>query len=166
MSEEKIKRPIGLTMIAFLWLISGIIHCYLAYEIIRGDLESLQYLSVPEIPGWFGFAVPTELTLSIVVLCLAVLQIFTVPGLLAGKKYSRRLALAIPVAFVIVNLGFLGLYSSAPFDIPLGNSMLFPALSSNVGLFWVLVYYQYLEKSNVKAFLGITQPNPLVPSET
>ena len=166
MSEEKIKRPIGVSLIAILWLISGIIHGYLAYVIIGGDLESLQYLSWPEISEWFVYAVPTELTLSIIVLCLAVLQILTVPGLLAGKKYSRRLALAIPVAFVIVNLAFLGLYFSAPHNITLGNSMLFPALSSNVGMFWVIVYFKYLEKPNVKTFLGIKQPNPLSPSET
>ena len=166
MNNDKIKRPIGLTLIAIGWLISGIINIYLASEIVRGDLEGLQYLSAPLISEWFGFAVPTELTLSILVLCLGVLQILAVPGLLVGKKYSYRLALAIPVAFVIVNLAFLGLYSSAPSTINLGKSMVYPAVSAVVGMFWVIVYWKYLEKPNLKTYLGVTQPKPLISAET
>jgi len=166
MNNEKIKRPTGLTLIAIVWLISGIINIYLASEIVRGDLESLPYLSLSWISEWFGFAVPTELTLSIFVLCLGVLQILVVPGFLAGKKYSYRLALAIPVAFMIVNLAFLGLYSSAPSEIDLGNSMVYPVVSVVVGMFWVLVYWKYLEKPNLKTYLGVTQPKPIVSAET
>lgn len=168
MNEEKNKRPIGLTIIAILWLISGIIHIYLASEIVRGDLEALEYLSLSWIPEWewFSFVVPTELTLSIIVLCLAVLQILTVPGLLAGKKYSHRLALATPVAFVIVNLALLGLYLSAPSGIDLGNSLIYPAVSVAVNVLWVLVYWKYLAKPDLKTYLGVTQPKPPVPDET
>ena len=167
MNEEKNKRPIGLAILATLWLISGILHIYLAYEIIRVDLQALEYLSEPVVPvsEWFNFVVPAELALSIIALCLGALQILTVPGFLAGKKYSYKFAFAIPVAFVIVNLVFLGLYASAPAEVNLGNSMLFPALSAVVAMFWIQIHLKYLGKPNWKAYLGVTQLQPKVQDE-
>jgi ribosomal protein L40E len=159
---EKLPRSSGLSLIAVFWFIFGLINVYLAFQTISLDLEVLPYISDSGVHSWFSFGVPTELVLAILVLSLGLLQIVTVPGLWTGKPYSYKLALIVPIVLVIANVSSFGLYASAPAELDLGlnvTTILFPLVMSIV---WVVIYWQYLGKPHVKAFLGVTQSQPII----
>ena len=155
MSGKKAKRPYGLTIIAILWSIFGLYNIYSAYQTLSSDIEGLAYLSGYGLHPWFSIAIPAELALSIISICLGLLQMITVFGLWMGKKYSYTLALAIPIAFVIINLSFLGLYLSAPSEVDLDFNVSILGGLVGGGIVWTLIYWQYLRKPHVKAYLGI-----------
>jgi ribosomal protein L40E len=166
MGEVKLKRPQGLALIAIFWFLFGIINVYLSFQTISTDLGVLPYLSDPSVHAWFSFGVPAELVLAILVLCLGLLQIVTVPGLWTGKPYSYKLALIVPVLLLIFNVSSVGLYASAPAELNLGlnvGTYVFPLIMSMV---WVVIYWQYLGKPHVKAFLGITQSQSIIQDKT
>lgn len=163
MGEIKPKRPDGVTLIAIFWFIFGLINVYLSFQTISLDLEVLPLLSnLSGIYSWLSFGVPAELVLATLVLCLGFIQIVTVPGLWTGKPYSYKLALIVPILLLIGNVSSVGLYASAPAELDLGfnvGSWVFPLVMSMV---WVIIYWQYLGKPHVQAFLGIKQSQPTV----
>ncbi len=171
MGETLLRRPQGLTLIAILWLIFGLVNIYLSFQTISGDLEVLPLLSDPSVPSWFSFGIPAELALAILVLCVGLFQIITVPGLWTGKPYSYKLALIVPILLVIFNASAVGVYASAPAELNLEWGPGTYLVSVFIGMFWVVVYWKYLCQPHVKAFLRITQPQstiqekPVLPKE-
>ena len=164
--SSKPSRPTGLTIIAIFWFIFGLINVYVSFQTISLDLEVLPLLS--DLSGayaWLSFGVPAELILAVVVLCLGLVQIVTVPGLWTGKSYSYKLALIVPIVLVIVNVSSVGLYASAPAELALDFNIGTYAIGLIMGMFWVIVYWQYLGKPHVKAFLGVTQSELIVLEE-
>ena len=147
-------RPMGLTFIAIAWFIFGLINIFGALMTINTDLEVLPYLSGYGVHEWFAFAVPIELVLSIITLCVGLLQVVTIYGLLKGIKFAYKCGIYIPVAILVLNLLSLELYFSAPAEIGFGfNSVFWGALiGSGIGL---VIYLQYFRKPHVKAFFGI-----------
>ena len=157
------KRPVGLTIISVVWLIFGLFNIYSAFQTINVDIENLPYLSGYGVPEWFNVAIPVEMVLSIVALCLGLLQVVTVFGLLKGKKYSYKLGLGIPIALPIINILFVALYVSAPAGVDLSfNSSIYGGLIGG-GIFWAIIYWQYLRKPHVKAYLGIIEAQSQTP---
>ena len=157
------KRPVGLTIIAVVWLIFGLYNIYSAFQTINVDVENLPFLSGYGVPEWFNMAIPAEMVLSIVALCLGLLQVVTVFGLLRGKKYSYKLGLGIPIALPIINVLFVALYLSAPAGVDLNfNSSIYGGLIGG-GIFWAVIYWQYLRKPHVKAYLGIMETQSQTP---
>lgn len=160
MSGAQLKRPIGLTPIALLWFFYGVVNVYFSCRGIIADIAVLPYLSNPSIPEWSKLGVPAELALSVLRLCLGLLQIVAFPGLWTGKRYSYKLALPVAILLVINSLAITGLYLSAPAELELryyiGFSLLFLAIDAA----WAIVYWRYRRKQDVKAFFGVTQPEP------
>ena len=157
------KRPVGLTLISVVWLLFGLFNIYSALQTINIDLENLPYLSGYGVPEWFNVAIPVEMVLSITALCLGLLQVVTVFGLLKGKKYSYKLGLGIPIALPVINILFVALYLSAPVGVDLNiNVGLYGGLIGG-GIFWAVIYWQYLRKPHVKAYLGIIEASSKTP---
>lgn len=161
--DDRPSRPSGLSLIAVFWFIFGLINVYLSFQTISLDLEVMPLLS--DLYGAYaslGFGVLAELMLAILGLCLGLIQIVTVPGLWTGKSYSYKLALIVPILLLISNVSLVGLYTSAPAELELGfniGTWIFPLIMSMV---WVIIFWQYLAKPHVKAFLGITQQQSIV----
>ncbi len=159
------KRPVGLTVISAVWLLFGLFNIYSAVQTINIDLENLPYLSGYGVPEWFNMAVPVELTLSVVALCVGLLQVLTIYGLLKGKKYAYKLGLGIPITLPIINTLFVVLYLSAPAGIDLNfNLSVYGGLIGG-GIFWAIIYWQYLRKPHVKNFMGVFEEEPPIVQE-
>ena len=91
-------------------------------------------------------------------------------GLWTGKKYSYKLALAVPVVHVVLNVCFVVLYATAPAELGLISSVGSSVFGLAVGLAFLVVIWWYLRKPHVKAFLGVAEtakqppPPPLSPT--
>jgi len=157
MSEVKQKRPNGLTAIAILWLIVALLNILNSLLVLSQGAAALPHLSNSGLPEWFSFGVPVEMVLSGIVLALGLVQIVAVFGLWTGKKYSYRLALAIPVVHVVLNVCFVVLYATAPSELGLISSVGSSIFGLAVGLVFLVVIWWYLRKPHVKAFLGVAE---------
>ena len=157
MSEVKQKRPNGLTAIAILWFVGALLNILNSLLVLNQGAAALPYLSSYGLNEWFSFGVPIEMVLSGLVLALGLVQIVAVFGLWTGKKYSYRLALAIPVVHSVLNVCFVVLYATAPAELGLTSSVGFSVFGLAVGLVFLVVIWWYLRKPHVKAFLGVTE---------
>jgi len=153
--DKKPARPAGLSLIAAFWFIYGLVNVCLSFQTISADLEVLPLLS--NASGWFSFGVPAELVLAILVLCLGLLQLIAVPGLWIGKPYSYRLSLIVPALLLVSNVCSVGLYASAPVELDLGFDAVINLFPLFTNIVWVVVFWQYLRRSYVKTFFGITK---------
>ena len=99
---------------------------------------------------------------SLLSLFLGLLQIVTVFGLWTGKRYSYRFALLIPIILIIGYVCSIALYASAPAELELLSSMGIFVSGLVMGVFWLGVYWQYIDKPHVKAFLGVAEPRPIL----
>ena len=97
------------------------------------------------------------MVLSGIVLALGLVQIVTVFGLWTGKKYSYKLALAVPVVHVVLSVCFVVLYATAPAELGLISSVGSSVFGLAVGLTFLVVIWWYLRKPHVKAFLGVAE---------
>ena len=156
MSEKIPKRPDGLTAIAILWFIAGLVNVYSAFQ-------TISYLSAPRlVPALLDlylkaqFIYGVQFWISVTILLLGIAQIITVLGLWAGKRYSYNLAYVLSAAFPIVNLSLAGLYASAPVWLDLRSNVTTPLIFAIVGMAWLVIYWWYLGKPHVKAYLGVT----------
>jgi len=157
MNEVKLKRPGGITAIAILWLIGGVVNVYASFQTISQDVAVLPYLSDSAVHPWFSFGVPAEIILGILNLFLGLLQIVTVFGLWTGRRYSYRLALVVPIILVIGNVCSIALYASAPAESGLGFNVGVSVVGLTVSIMWVAIYCRYISKPHVKAFLGVAE---------
>jgi hypothetical protein len=162
MSEVKPKRPDGITAIAILWFLSGMFNVYLSFQTISMDVSLLPFLSDPSVHSWFSFGVPAEIAISLLSLFLGLLQIVTVFGLWTGKRYSYRLALLVPLILVIGYVCSIALYASAPSELALLSNAGTLVIGLVMGVFWLGVYWQYIDKPHVKAFLGVAELKPIL----
>lgn len=150
---ERLKRPLGLTVISILWLLGGIFNLYTSSQVIGTDLEALPFLSFPTVPEWVRFALPIDLAIGVLSFFLGLVQLFTIYGLWTGKSWSYKLALAIPILIVFTWISAVGLYASAPAEYGLLTSVEWGGLLASV--FYASVYWVYLRKRHVKEYLGI-----------
>ena len=157
------KRPTGLTIIAILWFVGGVINLYSSSNSIRVDLNALPRLSDPTLPRWFTFGVPAELLISLLVFALGLIQLYTIYGLWSGRSWSYRLALTIPILGMIGWVSLAGLYMSAPPGFGIRESA--PWILVGFSVFWTIVYWVYLRRPHVKEYLGVRKP-PRSPSAT
>ena len=157
MIEVKQKRPDGLTAIAILWFIGALLNVLNSFLVLNQGAAALPYLSNSGLNEWFSFGVPIEMVLSGLVLALGLVQIVAVFGLWTGKKYSYKLALAIPVVHSVLNVCFVVLYATAPSELGLISSVGSSVFGLVVGLVFLIVIWWYLRKPHVKAFLGVAE---------
>ena len=158
MSEVEQKRPAGLTAIAILWFVGALLNILNSLLVLNQGVAALPYLSNSGLHSWFSFGVPIEMVLSGIVLALGLVQIVTVFGLWTGKKYSYKLALAVPVVHVVLNVCFVALYATAPAELGLiSHVWVLSVFGLAVGLAFLVVIWWYLRKPHVKAFLGVAE---------
>ncbi|QQG48412.1 MAG: hypothetical protein HY247_06625 [archaeon] len=132
---------------------------YTSATTINTDLRVLPMLSGSTVDPWFQFGVPAELAISIALLIAGLLQLLTVSGLWFGRKYSYYMALILPVVILAVNLTYALLTYSAPESLGLRDSTQWSYVVS--GVFWVAIYWNYLRKPRVKAYLKVgLDPGP------
>ena len=153
------ERPLAVTLIALLWLSSGLYTVYVNYGTVGGDISLFPYLSNPFVPGWYRVGVPVELFLSTMLLLLGIFQLVAVPGFFAGKFYSYIIGLIVPIVSLAVSLLATALYLTAPAGFRISSdlpSALFAVFVSSV-LF--LSSWKYLGQTRVKTYLEIS-PKP------
>jgi len=146
------RRPTGLTIIAIAWLFGGILNLYTSSQIISPDLETLQFLSLPDMPEWYRLGVPAEIAIALLIFALGLAQMYTIYGLWTGKAWSYRLALAIPILTAIASASHAALYVSAPIELSLRRSVNWSVVSSN--MVWLVIYWGYLREPHVREYLG------------
>jgi hypothetical protein len=164
MNGTKPKRPNGLTFIAIIGLIFGLVNIYMSFQTIILDIEAFPYLYGPLIAHpWFNTGIIVELILAVFLVILGIIQLITVPGLWTGKPYSYKLALGVPILLLISNVSSSVLYASAPAELGLdtGSSNFYVAMS----VFWIIIYFWYLREPHVKAYLGVIQSNTIMQEE-
>jgi hypothetical protein len=149
------KRPDGVTAISILWLLFGLYNIYSAYQTAIIDVDSLKYLNGYGLAEWFSVGIPAELGLSITIIGIGLVQLVTVFGLLKAKKFSYLFALSLPIVLLIVNIASLVLYLSAPSDAGLSVNYSFMGGLIGGGVVWAVIFWQYLRKPHVKAYLGV-----------
>ena len=130
---------------------------YIARQAITTDNSALSYLSNPGVNAWFSWGLYVELGISFIVFVFGLAQLIDIPGLLIGKSYSYRLTLFLPIAIAIINFSLAGLYASAPIELGLNSEIGAPlALAIFQGLFLAPIFWYYIRKPHVKAFLGVS----------
>ena len=157
MTQDRLKRPRGLTIIVILWFLFGLISVYSGYQVAITDANLLPYLSNPSIPAWLKFGLPAELALAAVTLCIGLLEFAMIPGLWMGKSYSYKIALAVPILVSILYVLRAGLYASAPAELGLGSDVSAVLDFAGIGVILLAVSWDYLRRTNVKRFLGVTK---------
>lgn len=114
------KRPDGISIIATLWLFSGVHNSLISSMTILLNQAILTSVGVWELEPFLEFRFNFEAILGCLNLFLGILQILTVYWLWKGKKYSYKLALVVPIILVISNFSSIALYASAPFPFGIG----------------------------------------------
>jgi hypothetical protein len=159
MGEDR-GRPLGVTIIAILWLIFGLINIYTSFHATSVDFEWLSPMAAKGfsmLHPWFMFAIPVDLILGITTLCIGVIQVVTVFGLWTGKRYSHLFSLLAPIFLLIINVLLVGLYASAPSEVNLSISWGLISFEILANTLWIAIYWRYLGQSHVKTFLGVTK---------
>ena len=161
MGTTQPNRPTPITVIIILWLILGVWNIWVAVQGIRADLGSWHLLSNPLLPEWFKMAGPVELGINSAVLGAALLQLLAVYGLFAGKRWSYKLALTVPLIIAGLNMTSSVLYASAPPEI---SQNLVAAIAQGLGsgvlqIALVIVSWKYLNKPEAKTFLDVRSPS-------
>jgi hypothetical protein len=148
-----IRRPAGITVIAVIWALGGLINIGGGLLSLSGDIEGLSLLNGSGLDPWFNFAIPIELIISIIIMMVGLMQLIGVAGLWSGKKYAYKIALALPIMSIITNLSLAILYSSAPTAI----EYIFSNIIYGVGgaIFWLVIYFAYFNKQHVKIWLKV-----------
>ena len=155
---EPMKRPLGLSIISILWLLGGLVNLYIGLNTVIADIGVLPYLSYPAMPPWFQFGVPAEIAIFSVGLIIVPIQLATIYGLWAGKSWSYKPALAIPILNAAIGFADAALIYSAPASLELASSpVVLGTLIGTVvgGILWVIIYWSYLRRPHVKAYLKI-----------
>jgi hypothetical protein len=152
-NNKVLTRPTGLTIIAILWFLGGILNLFISSVLINSDLEVLPLLSDPMMKEWFKFAVPAELGIGLFAFSLGIIQMFTIVGLWMGKSWSYKMALAIPVLAAVGWIALGGLAMSAPIEF--GGIESVPWLSIGASIFWAIMILSYLRKPHVKEYLRV-----------
>jgi len=147
------KRPLGLTVIAVLWVLGGIFNFLGSFSSIISDVQVLSLLSSSLIHNWFKFGVLAELGISLLVLVLSLIQLATCYGLWAGKSWAWKTAFSVAILLVVCNTSLLLLYTSAPAE--LGIDATLAAGSVPWSIIWAVIICSYLRKPHVKQYLGI-----------
>jgi hypothetical protein len=144
-----IGRPVGVSIIAVIWLIGGLFNIYSGLDslVTSADLSAYQY------GGWYNYGIPVLLAISVIVMIVGLLQLVGVAGLWSGKKYAYRIALLIPLLSIITNLSSIAVSLSASFDIALVVSSGITGIGAAV--FWLIIYLAYFNKQHVKIWLKV-----------
>jgi hypothetical protein len=149
-----LTRPAGLTIIAILWFLGGIVNLYVSSTTISGDLEVLPLLSDPMVPEWFKFGVPAEIGINLFAFSFGIIQMFTIVGLWTGKSWSYKMALTIPVLAAVSWIAWGALFMSAPIELGFRESTKWVPIGASI--FWAIIILSYLRKPHVKEYLSVT----------
>ena len=157
-------RPIGVTLLSAAWLLAGAANLYGGMVGTRGEITAIS-LQLPYFgpngtefvnSSWVNFMRPYDLAGEVLAAGVGVLQFVTASGLLWGRPWSYRGALAVVVLTAVGWVLNAAIRFSAPPEFHLVIPELFESL---VGVFlWIGIYLLYLRKPHVKEYLGVSQP--------
>ena len=162
MEAKHIPRPAGISIIAVLWSLAGLVNIYNAAVNLSADsalyplpstsqlgLNSSQIDSI----NWLQANIPTDMGLHTIGLFLGFAELLVVYGLWTGKSWSYRGAFIVLLVSVFDWVSTAVLYSSAPSLLNLGGgSVVIYAVAS---IAWLPVYVVYFRSERVKTFLGV-----------
>lgn len=151
--QVKMKRPLGLTVIAVFWVFGGILNLLGSFSLIISDFQVLPLLSSSLIHNWFRFGVLAELGISLLVLVLSLTQLATCYGLWVGKPWAWKTAFFVAILLVVSNASLFLLYASAPTE--LGIDATFAGVFVPWSIVWAVIICSYLRKPHVKQYLQI-----------
>ena len=151
------KRPDGISIISVLWLLSGLHNLFISSITIFLNQAVLTSFGVWELEPLLGFRFTVETTIGYLNLFLGVLQILTAFWLWKGNNYSYKLALVVPIIMVASNFCSIALYASAPFPFGIGFTVEGNVVGTAWNIVWLSIFWWYLRRSDVKAFLDIGQ---------
>jgi len=159
MGKTQLDRPTQLKVVIVLWLILGLWNIWVAFQGINADLGNWHLLSDPSLPEWFKMAGPAELSINSAVLGAALVQLLAVYGLFAGKRWSYKLILTVPLIIAGLNLTSSALYAFAPPEI---SQNLGAAIAQGLGfgilqIAVVIISWKFLNKPEAKTFLELTE---------
>lgn len=114
-------------------------------------------------PEWFQFGIPAEIMIDFFLLAFGFLTLLVVYGLWTARSWSYDFARAIPIFIMILNLGYMVLYLSAPSELGLGEAGIgvLPALVGNIVL--LVIIWAYLPQPHVKQYFGKVPSPPPTP---
>ena len=165
------SRPTGLTIIAILWILFGLVNVVGGLDAASTDLNtplpsaSTFGLNSSQIAAvnWLQSGIWADSVISLLVFCVGIAQIFVVYGLWTGKPWSYRGALAVLIIVVLLWASRTALYSTAPSL--LGLSVLSSAGYTIGSLIWLPVYLWYFRSPHVRVFLGLAEVPADLPRE-
>ncbi len=146
-------RPTGLMVITALWALGLVFNLSYSISTIRLGLGLLPSLADASIPEWFRLGVPAETAISFLIFVLALIQTVAILGLWTGRAWSYKLALTLPILFVITSGSSTGLYLLAPAE--LGLLELEDIANVISAVFFLSIYWSYLRRPHVKEYLGV-----------
>lgn len=157
------KRPDGISILAFLWILGSIANLGLGFYGIIGDIGVLPLLSDINMPEFFRFLIPAEMLLNFIFIVVAFLSLYAVYGWFTAKSWSYHLALAFSAFAVPIHLVAAILYASAPTELAGFQEYVGPQLFFFiVFLVWAAAVWVYATKPHVKQYLGvIPTPQPM-----
>jgi len=148
---QQMKRPSGIVTISILWLIGSILSVDVGLVVVSLDLKALPHLSDLNMNEWFRFGVPAELILGAFIVALAVIQFFTVYGLLARKAWSYKMGLTVLTLSIIIWSAYSALCAFAPSSLGLATPQYL--LGVGLSIAWLAIVWSYLRKANVQQYL-------------
>ncbi len=151
-------RPTGVRIIVALWVLGVAFNLSFSISTLRIGLGLLPSLADASVAEWFKLGVPAEMAISSLIFTLTLIQIGTIFGLWAGRKWSYRLALTLPILFIITSGSSAGLYSLAPVE--LGLLELADIANVIFAVFFLTIHWSYLRKPHVREYLGVQRDSP------
>ncbi len=138
---DVVKRPLSLTLIATIWILSGLngVSVFI----------SVMYFGTPVRLNLVSLTIFGPTIWACLRLALAAIYIGTAFGLLTGKRWSYKLAFT--AAGLGVIFGTLSIVSTP--QMSMVNFELFP-------LIWAAIVWYYVKKPNAKKYLGVTEQIP------
>jgi hypothetical protein len=157
-SSEAKKRPNGIIIIAALWVLTSIFVINWGLGTIIFDFGYDPY--APELlelsaqaREWLRIGVPADIVLSLSIVALSFLTVFTAYGLFTAKSWSYKSAIAILASTAIIDGATATLYASAPVELGFALEYSLYLVLTLINLVWLAVMLVYLRKPNVKQYI-------------
>ena len=144
-ASTEVKRPTWLTIIGIFWFLWSIVNCITALGIMSGDAQAINLDSISQ-SAFIENLIIIDLFIGITVFIFGVVMFATAYGFLAGRKWSYKTGITIPIVFIITSTSQYFLYQIA--GIP-GPSLAFPI--ANFVTAFILLWY--LHQDHVQAWL-------------
>lgn len=153
--QPVMKRPLGLTIMAVLWFLGGLLNIYSGYSTLVVDLEMMDasylgYGFTSSARAWLAGVVPIESAIMVAVILVGIIQFATIAGFLTRKRWSYWLGITIPIISIVTSVSQALLVLTAPQGY---MNLNFVGIGS--GIFFAIIYISYLKQPNVRQWLRV-----------